>query len=187
MAVRRVVGSRVARAWSRGFSLLEIFIAVAVMAILVAAATPSFRELGRRMTNTTNTNDIVGALNTARAEAVKRGVMVAVIGTGNNWSSAGWSILADSDHNNALNSSDTVIRSYAALTDGFSVKTKVTGGTDSQIVFGPSGNLIDGATKADINVCRPDTQPHQSAWVRVSGSGEIRSQRDTTSSPAPAC
>ena len=82
------------RAGRRGFGLIELLVAVAIVAILTATALPSFREMSRRMTVTGTTNDLVGALATARAEAAKRGAWVAVIGPGPDWST-GWHVEAD--------------------------------------------------------------------------------------------
>jgi len=182
-----VVATHREHARARGFSLIEIFVAVAVLAILTAMAVPSFRELGRRMTVTANSNDIVAALTAAKSEAVKRGVIAGVVGAGSDWSAGGWQVLVDSDNNNVLSSADTVIGSYAALTNQYTVKSKVTGGNDAQVVFSSQGALATPATAADINVCRPDHETAQSVWVHVAPSGEITSRRDTTSSPAPGC
>jgi len=172
----------------RGFGLIELVIALAIVAILAAVALPSFRELGMRMTVSTHTNDLVGALNTARAEAAKRGTAVAVIGSGNNWTAGGWRVVADSNHDGVFSVADTDLSTYGAVDNGYAVKTKVTGGaSDAQIVFGPQGSLASPATRADINVCRPDGHAVQSAWIAISPSGEISSHRDTTGSFAPAC
>ena len=57
------------RAGRLGFGVIELMVAVAIVAILTATALPSFREMGRRMTVTSTTNDLVGALAMARAEA----------------------------------------------------------------------------------------------------------------------
>ncbi len=98
-------------------------------------------ELGRRMTVTENTNDLVGALATAKSEAAKLGVIAGVVGSGNNWSLGGWRVQIDSDGDNALTGADTVVASYAALTNQYTVTTKVTGGADAQVVFSPQGTL----------------------------------------------
>jgi type IV fimbrial biogenesis protein FimT len=186
------------RARRRGFGLIELLVAIAIVAILTATAMPSFREMARRMKVTGSTNDLVGALAMARAEAAKRGSWVAVIGPGSNWS-AGWHVEADAaTPPNAPNrqfgdATDVVIAQYAAVDTGYSVTTKVTNGNggDTRIVFGPAGNLVDGTAgaviTADVNVCRPDGNPGQSRWIHVQSSGEIVSQRDTSSSPAPGC
>jgi type IV fimbrial biogenesis protein FimT len=182
----------------RGFGLIELVVAIAIVAILTAVALPSFRELGERMAVTSTTNDLITALNTARAEAAKRGSWVAVIGTGNDWS-GGWRVEADvgvppNPPNQAFGDpSDVVLQQHGAVDTGYAVRTKVTNGNggDSRIVFGPAGNLVDGTggavITADINICRRDHQAAQSRWLHVQSSGESGSQRDTSSSPAPAC
>lgn len=177
------------RARAGGFSLLELFIAVAVLAILTVLAVPSMVEVGRRMTVTEHTNDLVGALTAAKSEAAKRGVIAGVVGTGNDWSAGGWKVYVDSNNDGTLTSGDTVIGSYGAVADNYTVKTKVTGGADAQIVFNALGSLSTPATQADVNVCRPDHEAAQSAWIHVSASGAITSRRDTSAAgdPAPGC
>lgn len=170
-----------------GFGLIELVITIAIAAILVAAAVPSFREIGERMTVSENANKIVAALNTAKAEAAKRGAMVGLVGAGNDWSAGGWIVYADSNHDNTLTGADTQIAIYPALDPHYAVKTKVTGGADSQVIFGPQGSLSAPATQADVNVCRPDNQPAESTWVHIAASGEITSHKNTTGSPAPGC
>ena len=91
----------------RGFGLIELVVAIAIVAILAAVALPSFREMGMRMTVTGHTNDLVGALNAARAEAVKRGSAAAVVGDGNDWSAGGWTVVVDSNHDGVVDVSDT--------------------------------------------------------------------------------
>ena len=57
----------------RGFTLLELMVTVAVAAILTTVAVPGFRDLIQNNRVTTQTNELVTALNFARTEAVKRG------------------------------------------------------------------------------------------------------------------
>jgi type IV fimbrial biogenesis protein FimT len=56
----------------RGFTLIELMITVAVMAILVILAVPNFRNMILSNALTTAANDIVGALNLAKLDAIKR-------------------------------------------------------------------------------------------------------------------
>jgi type IV fimbrial biogenesis protein FimT len=172
---------------ARGFGLIELVVAIAIVAILTAMALPSFREIGMRMTNSEHANDLVGALTMAKAEAAKRGVIGGVVGNGSDWTAGGWKVLIDSNSDSTLTGADTVIASFPAVTQQYTVKTKVTGGNDAQIVFGPQGTLALPATAADINVCRPDHQATESVWIHVVPSGEITSRRNTSSSPAPGC
>jgi len=186
------------RGKGRGFALIELIVAVAIVALLTATALPSFREMSRRMTVTNTSNDLVGALAIARAEAAKRGAWVAVIGPGSDWS-GGWHVEADAATPPAApnhtfgDSTDVVVSRYAAVATGYIVNTLVTNanGANTRIVFGPAGNLVDSVggaiISADINICRPDHNASQSRWIHVQSSGEVVSQRDTSSSPAPGC
>jgi prepilin-type N-terminal cleavage/methylation domain-containing protein len=63
----------------QGFSLVEMMVAVAVLAILAAIAAPDMRDLiiGNRLTAATN--DRLGLLQFARAEAVRRGRVINLI------------------------------------------------------------------------------------------------------------
>lgn len=55
----------------RGFTLIELMVTIAVAAILIAIAVPSFKNLTVSNALTTAANDMVGALNLARMESVK--------------------------------------------------------------------------------------------------------------------
>lgn len=55
-----------------GFTLIELMVTIAVAAILLAVAVPSFRHLIISNRLTTAANDVVTALTVARSEAIKR-------------------------------------------------------------------------------------------------------------------
>jgi type IV fimbrial biogenesis protein FimT len=71
----------------RGFTLLELMVTIAVLAILTTVGVPSFRLLVQNNRVTTQTNELVTALNVGRTEAVKRGrnVQVAVTVPATGW------------------------------------------------------------------------------------------------------
>lgn len=56
-----------------GFTLLELLVSIAVAAVLLGIAVPSYLSIVQRNTIAANVNDLVGALNYARSEAVARG------------------------------------------------------------------------------------------------------------------
>ncbi|MAS09307.1 GspH/FimT family pseudopilin [Salinisphaera sp.] len=86
---------------TRGFSLLELLVTIAVAAILLAVAIPSYRSVVQRNAMAATVNDLVGDLNYARSQAVTRGQRVFMCKSGGNstcnadgdWSQ-GWLVYA---------------------------------------------------------------------------------------------
>ena len=69
------------KAKSAGFTLLEIMLVIALLAILLGLAAPSFSDFVRNSRITGKANDLLAALNLARTEAIKRHVPVTVCAT----------------------------------------------------------------------------------------------------------
>jgi type IV fimbrial biogenesis protein FimT len=174
---------------SHGFTLIELVITIALIAVLASIAFPSFREINIRMTTTSVTNDLVTALNQARAEAVKRGVPVAVSSTSgsSDWA-PGWDIRIDANADgDFVDGTDVVVGTHPAAQTNYPVQAATTGGgTPGRVAFSGAGTLMV-ATQFEINICRPDGDAAYSRRVLVRGSGEISSYRDTSTSTAPAC
>lgn len=164
----------------RGFSLLELVVTLMIVIILAAIAAPSMREMNINSVVKSNANDLVTALNLARAEAVKRGSDVAVVAQGGDWND-GWQI-------ETTGVVETLI-SHPPITEDYRVLAAPTGpGSLSRVVFTATGALRD-ATAYNFSVCRPTAHPGDanSRRIIVSATGTIQSHRDTTSSPAGSC
>ncbi|MCB1598614.1 MAG: GspH/FimT family pseudopilin [Lysobacterales bacterium] len=164
----------------RGFTLLELIVVLFIVIVLAALAAPSLREMNVRSIVKANTNDLVTALNLARAEAVKRGSDVAVVAQGGDWNN-GWAI-------QTVGVVETLV-THDAIQPDFRVMGAATGGgANDRVVFTATGALRL-ATGYDFNVCRPSYSPGEaeSRRIIVSATGSVRSRRDTTSSPAGNC
>jgi type IV fimbrial biogenesis protein FimT len=61
-----------------GFSLVELMVALTVMAILLAIAVPSFRDVLRRHQVSSASNALLAELSYARTEAINRGQLVSM-------------------------------------------------------------------------------------------------------------
>jgi len=85
---------------AKGFTLTELVIALAVMAILMGVGAPSMQIAAKNAKLVTVNNELVAALQLARSEAVKQSLNVSVcargtdISCGDDWDS-GWIVFQD--------------------------------------------------------------------------------------------
>jgi len=71
---------------SSGFSLIEVMVAITIVAILATVAVPSFRTWIQNIQIRTAAESVANGLQRARAEAVARNTNVQfVLGTGSSW------------------------------------------------------------------------------------------------------
>lgn len=92
---------------TKGFSLVEMMVVIAVMGILAAIATPAFRDMIQNQRVRNAAAELHSSLALARSEALKRNTSVTVSAIDGNWSN-GWQIA-----NPAL--SDALIESRPAI------------------------------------------------------------------------
>lgn len=98
------------RSW--GFSLIELMVTVAVLAILVAIGLPSFQSSLRSNSVATGTNTLIASLSLARSEAIRSpggaGLCASADGAscnGEDWND-GWIVWNDADGNGEPGDSD---------------------------------------------------------------------------------
>lgn len=88
-----------------GFTLIELMVTLIVAVVLLTVAIPSFRGTIQNNRATTIANSLLGALNLARSEAVKRNATVTLCASSNgsscttstNWAT-GWVMLDNSSN-----------------------------------------------------------------------------------------
>ena len=68
-----------------GFTLIELMVTVAVAAILLTVGVPSFQYILQSSRVSTQTNELVTGLSTARSEAIRRNREVIVEPIGGDW------------------------------------------------------------------------------------------------------
>jgi type IV fimbrial biogenesis protein FimT len=73
----------------KGFTLIELMVTIAIIAILMAIALPSFQDTIARSKLETEANNILRDLNFARTEAIKRGSSVSLCPSDNGTSCSG--------------------------------------------------------------------------------------------------
>lgn len=132
-----------------GFTVLELMIALAIGAIIITLAVPSFKASldNQRMTNATN--ELVMSLNLAKSEAIKRVSYVTICkssdsasctGATTSWDD-GWIVFANATPANldSFDAGDEMIRIYKALSNKLSITPS--GTVDGFVSFRPSGTL----------------------------------------------
>jgi len=123
---------------NRGFTLIELIVTLAVVAIMTTLALPSFRTTIMNNRLTTQANEFITDLNIARSEAVKQGNTITITSNnGNNWAN-GWAI---------TDSGGTTLRVHGAL-DG----TSTLSGSAGTITYQRTG-FISGGTTLTFDLC----------------------------------
>ena len=139
---------------SLGFSLLELMITIIIAAILAAFALPAFRTYFIRSNITTTSNELLAAMNTARAEAVKRNAYVRVDPTV--CTSASWSNGAFVWVPSASNPADTVptVLGDARIVSGVPVGDSSTCNNGQKLTASTITDVVcyNGSGRANLNV-----------------------------------
>ena len=108
----------------RGFSLVELLVALAVASILLAFATPSFQALPRVQRSTAALNQMIGAISFARSAAVLHRAPVTLCPAtagqclGKDQWHRGALIFRDPNQNGLRDSEETVLSALPGLTEG---------------------------------------------------------------------
>lgn len=130
---RRFPGAGQERSRQQGFTLIELMVVVAVLAILAALAGPGMGNLIATQRVRSAASDLHLAMVRTRTEAIKRNTSVTLSPLGGNWST-GWSIVdPENPGGPPLHTGSNPA--------GVSIATTI-----AQVVYGPSGRITAGIT-----------------------------------------
>ena len=149
----RPMSTQTPRTSRSGFTTIELMLAVAVVAILVAVAAPGLQDFIQNMRLTGQANDLLTDLMLARSEATKRDVSVSVCATkkvtdakgvateectdANKWED-GWMVVIDANADGEKDSGTNAVKVSASHGSTSSIKN-ATKGPKGAIVFTPTG------------------------------------------------
>lgn len=136
-------------------------VTVAVAAILISLAIPSFSASIRDNKISSVHNLLVSSLNLARSTAITRGLITSVCKsnatgsqcapTSTDWSN-GWLVFTDSNSNGSIDTGDTVIQHHNDIPSGISIKS-----SKQRFSFGSQGYARGFAASVRICDARKDT------------------------------
>lgn len=170
---------------SRGFTLVELLVVLAVGAILLVIAIPSYAFLVNSSRLAAATNDLVTALHLARSEAIKRNMRVTVCKTSNamamppvcdttaSWQQ-GWLVFVDGGTKGVIDSGDTLLRVQDSL---FAAVTITTSNYNSYASYLPSGRSqgSNGLANGTLRVCAAGVRRD----IIINNTGRIRLATNT--------
>ncbi len=112
-------GPRIARR-HRGFTLIELMVTMALVAVLLRIGIPSFVSFQRNSELTSAANGLLASVNSARTEAMKRNMNAGLVPTtGSSWG-GGWTAFVDIDGNGSFDAAkDLVVSTQPALASYF--------------------------------------------------------------------
>lgn len=133
---------------NRGFTLLEVLVVLALLAVLLSLAAPSLQGLRQKHQMQSQAEQFQASLMLARSEALRRQQRVTVCvrdssdgagpdcDLGGTWSQ-GWVVFVDGNDNGRREASETVLLLHQTLPGFLTLQGNST--VDSYISYGPQG------------------------------------------------
>jgi type IV fimbrial biogenesis protein FimT len=177
---------------SHGFTLIELMVVIAIVAILVSLAAPSFKSMIQSSNMTSAVNTFLADMRFARSESIRRGGHVMMCrsnlpettqacngttGAGNGWLT-GWIVFHDLNNDGTKDAGEPILRVQSAITSMDSIIEPTS--PTYKFRFNATGQL-PGAT-ATINFGSTDFPSTVQRVVCVSFGGRARIAGDGYSS-----
>lgn len=179
---------------AHGFTLIELVVTMAIAAVLMMVAVPSFQGFQRNSELTSVTNSLVASIYAARGEAMKTGLNAFVMPTDSagDWTQ-GWAVFVDNNLNNTFDSaSDTVVQAQPALASYLTVQgTGIANGSGAYIMFNSSGyskEKTGGFGALTFSIARSDVSAgaasEQTRRIVIASTGRLRTCKPKSSTDA---
>jgi len=142
-----------------GFTIIELMITVAILAIMIGVGAPALRDFVIRSRLVTQASDLTVALQTARSEANRRSQRVMVCkasstysacATGTDWG-AGWIVFVDSDRNGSFTTGEEILRVHQASPTNITITMAGGGSGSDRLYYRPTGPVDNAHT---FTVCQ---------------------------------
>lgn len=172
---------------SRGFTLIELMIVIALVAILTSLAVPGFSQFLSKRSVSAAAATLATDYRFARSEAIKRSSFVTVCrstdsatcaGTSESWH-GGWIVFADADGNGVVGANEEILRVQQVIQGISSIVNPTLSSTRHTATFRPSGIAV---AVNDSMVVTPSVASTNTRLLCISNQGRValRAQGDAT-------
>lgn len=157
---------------------------LALAAIVLTMAVPSFTTTIKNNKVVTHTNDLIADMNFARSEAVKRGTRVILCrsaapnaatpvcgGNANDWSD-GWLVFASGDTDDDYDAADDILLRIGDPSDN-TVDIKSNSTANQDVVYNADGTTNEGGNTAVFAVCDSRGSEH-GRQIQINAAGRPR-------------
>lgn len=175
----------------RGFTLTELMVVVAIVAILLSIGVPSYRYVGNSYRVSSEVNGLLGDLMYARSEALKEGQFVTVCVTtngknctGNTSWNRGWLVFSNPSNSVQPRPQDPILRLQASFPgttpDSFDADNGVSSVTYNREGF---ATTAAGFPNATITLHDPTANPvwTRCLWITPQGMLTVETPTDNAS------
>lgn len=167
-----------------GFTLIELMVGIALAAIVISMAVPSFSNAIKSNKVVSETNELITDIHFARSEAVKRAKRVVLCrsaspsnntptcsGTANDWST-GWLVFVDNDSDDVYTAaSDILIRIGNPASKSVTIKSNAPANLD--LTYNPDGTTNEGGSTTVFAICDDRGKEH-GRQIQINATGRPR-------------
>lgn len=154
-----------------GFSLVELAITLFVLGVVIGVSIPLFTGVVNGNRLTANANELVAAIQSARAEAIRQNVRTSICESddgatcGNSSPWRGWIVFADADSDGIADAGE-VVRAGTIEAPVVVIPSPSIAGANNRITFRADGLAYangNALMEANLRVCMPVTSPQENA------------------------
>lgn len=173
----------------RGFTIIELMMAIALIAIVASLAAPSFLSTIRANRTVTANNELISAMALARSEAIKRGTRVTACPTADQATCAaaggweqGWMVFVDATTAGTVDVGDVVLRVWDPIVNGTTIRAA--GSFSNFVSFVASGEARATPNNFDsFYVCDSEGDAANGRTINVAALGYAKTEKGAVACP----